>query len=146
MLYVCTFEVLGHVNISGHWHPYWMMMMDDYDGQMTFGEPWGPKASWHLSYRWGKTLEKPHPGNLSRLGIEPGPAAWQAHMLPPSPNCWTAGQTTLSSVLGKCCSVTPSVLVCFLSSQVFPYYVTLLSKCRIHSIKIIQFWQLIWKF
>ena len=37
----------------------------------------GPKASWHLSYRWGKTPKKPHPGNLSRPGIEPGPAAWQ---------------------------------------------------------------------
>ena len=26
----------------------------------------GPKVSWHLSYRWGKTPKKPHPGNLSR--------------------------------------------------------------------------------
>ena len=43
----------------------------------------GPKASWHLPYRWGKTPRKnPHPGNLSRPGIEPGPAAWQARMLP----------------------------------------------------------------
>ena len=30
--------------------------------------PWGPKISWHLSYRWGKTPKKPHPGNLSRPG------------------------------------------------------------------------------
>ena len=44
--------------------------------------PWGPKVSWHLSYRWGRTPKKPHPGNLSRPGIEPGPAAWQARMLP----------------------------------------------------------------
>ena len=29
-------EVLGHVNISGHWRPQWMMM-DDNDGQMIFG-------------------------------------------------------------------------------------------------------------
>ena len=35
--------------------------------------PWGSKVSWHLSYRWGKTPKKPHPGNLSRPGIEPGP-------------------------------------------------------------------------
>ena len=29
----------------------------------------------------GKPRKKPHPGNLSRTGIEPGPAAWQARML-----------------------------------------------------------------
>ena len=46
---------------------------------------WGPKASRHLSYRWGKTPKKPHPGNLSRPGIEPGSAAWQVRMLPPAP-------------------------------------------------------------
>ena len=28
---------------------------DDYDGQMIFGDLGGPKVSWHLSYRWGKT-------------------------------------------------------------------------------------------
>ena len=50
---------------------------------------WGPKASWHLSYRCGKTPKKPHPGNLSRPGIEPGPAVWQARMLPPDPQRWT---------------------------------------------------------
>ena len=63
---------------------------DDNDGQMIFGEPWGPKVSWHLSYRWGKTPKKPHPGNLSRPGIEPGPAAWQARMIPLAPQRWTA--------------------------------------------------------
>ena len=40
---------------------------------------YGPKASWQLSYRWGKNPK--HPGNFSRPGIEPGPAAWQACML-----------------------------------------------------------------
>ena len=49
------------------------------------GHHGGPKASWHLSYRWGKTPKKPHPGNLSRPVIEPGPAAWQTRMLPPAP-------------------------------------------------------------
>ena len=29
---------------------------DDYDGQMIFGDLGGPKASRHLSYRWGKNL------------------------------------------------------------------------------------------
>ena len=57
----------------------------NYDGQIIFGEPCGPKASWHLSYRWGNTRKKPHPGNLSRPGIEPGPAAWLVRMLPPAP-------------------------------------------------------------
>ena len=37
----------------------------------------GPKVSWHLSYKWGKPPKKPHPGNLSRPGIEPRPPAWQ---------------------------------------------------------------------
>ena len=58
---------------------------DDYDGQMIFGDLGGSKVSWHLSYRWGKTPKKPHRGNLSRPGFEPGPAAWQARMLPLAP-------------------------------------------------------------
>ena len=63
---------------------------DDYDGQMIFGDlGGGPKVSWHLSYRWGKTPKKPHSGNLSRPGIEPRPAAWQARMLPLAPQRWT---------------------------------------------------------
>ena len=49
---------------------------DDYDGFLTFV----------LQVR--KNPEKPHPGNLSRPGIEPGPAAWQARMLPPVPQRW----------------------------------------------------------
>ena len=44
--------------------------------------PCVPKVSWHLSYRWGKIPKKPHPGNLSGPGVEPGPPAWQARMLP----------------------------------------------------------------
>ena len=63
-------------------------IMNDCDGQMIFGEPWGPNTSWHLSYKWGKTPKKPHPGNLSRPGIEHGPAAWQGRMLPPAPQRW----------------------------------------------------------
>ena len=54
--------------------------------------PWGPKISWHLSEGWGKTPKKPHPGNLSRPGIEPGPAAWQGRMLPLAPQRWTKYQ------------------------------------------------------
>ena len=76
-MYICIFEVLVRVNISGHWRP--------------FGDlgTLGPKASWHLSYRWGKTSKKPHPGNLSRPGIEPGSAAWQASILLSVPQRWT---------------------------------------------------------
>ena len=36
-----------------------------------------------------KPRQKPHPGNLSRTGNEPGPAAWQARMLPLAPQRWT---------------------------------------------------------
>ena len=74
-----TSQVIGARN---EW--LWMIMMAKwYSGIL------GPKASWHLSYGWGKTPKKPHPGNLSRPGIEPGPAAWQARMLPPIPQRWT---------------------------------------------------------
>ena len=64
-------------------------ILNDDDGQMIFGDLGGPKFPWHLSYRWGKTPKKPHPGNLSRPGIEPGPPAWQARMLPLAPQRWT---------------------------------------------------------
>ena len=36
------------------------------------------------------------------------------------------GEMILSSVLGKCHSVTPSIFVCFMPFQVFPYYITLI--------------------
>ena len=67
---------------------------DDYGGQMIFGDLGGPNVSWHLSYRWGKTPKKPHPGNLSRPGIEPGSAAWQAHMLPLVTQRWTVNESS----------------------------------------------------
>ena len=57
------------------------------------------KVSWHLSYRWGKIPEKLHPGNLSRPGIEPGPAAWQPRMLPPVPQWWTNYNIILKNVV-----------------------------------------------
>ena len=37
----------------------------------------GPEASWYLPYRWIKTPKKPHTGNLSRPGMEPGPACYR---------------------------------------------------------------------
>ena len=70
--------------IGAHNEWLWMIMMAKwYSGTL------GPKASWHLSYRWGKTPKKPHLGNLSRPGIEPGPAAWQVCMVPLVSLRWT---------------------------------------------------------
>ena len=74
-------HTLSHPNKANM--EWWLRWPND-----TLG-PWGPKVSWHLSYRWGKTPKKPHQGNLSRLRIEPGPAAWQARMLPLVPQQWT---------------------------------------------------------
>ena len=68
------------------------------------------KASWHLSYRWGKTPKKSHPENLSRPGIEPGPAAWQARMLPPAPQRWTcSNKYNKMNMVCKCVELCHSV-------------------------------------
>ena len=53
-LVLCIFEVLGRVNISGHWRP-WCMIKDDNDGQMIFGELGGLK----LPDIWLTGEEKP---------------------------------------------------------------------------------------
>ena len=58
---------------------------DDYDGQMIFGDLEGLKFPDICLTGEEKPRKKPHPGNLSRPGIEPGPAAWQARMLPLAP-------------------------------------------------------------
>ena len=76
-----TKHTLSHPNKANM--EWWCRRPNDIRG------PWGPKVSWLLSYRWGKTPKKPHPGNLSRMGIERGPAAWQARMLPLAPQRWT---------------------------------------------------------
>ena len=51
------------------------MMMDDYDGQMIFGDLVGLKLPDIRLTDEEKSRKKPHSGNLSRPGIEPGPAA-----------------------------------------------------------------------
>ena len=79
-----------------------IMMTKLYSGTL------GPKASRNLSYRRGKTPRKPHPGNWSRPGIEPGPATWQARMLPPVPqrctifnvNGWFVPRGRISHIAG----------------------------------------------
>ena len=72
-MYVCIFgfkgastsQVIGARN---------EIMMDDYDGQMIFGDLVGLKLP-DICLTREENPEKPHPGNLSRRGIEPGPAA-----------------------------------------------------------------------
>ena len=73
-----TTHTLSHSNKANM--EWWLRRPNDIRG------PWGSKVSWHLFYRWEKTPKKPHPGNLSRPGIEPGPAAWQARKLPLAPS------------------------------------------------------------
>ena len=47
----------------------------DNDGQMIFGDLGGLKFPDICLTSEEKPQKKPHPGNLSRPGIEPGPAA-----------------------------------------------------------------------
>ena len=51
------------------------MMMDDYGGQMIFEDLVGLKFPDIRLTGEEKPRKKPHPGSLSRPGIEPGPAA-----------------------------------------------------------------------
>ena len=62
---------------------------DEYDGQKIVGDFGGLKFPDICLTGEEKPRKKPHPGNLSRPGIEPGPAAWQARMLPLAPQRWT---------------------------------------------------------
>ena len=76
-----TKHTLNHPNKANM--EWWLWRPNDIRG------PRGPKVSWHLSDRWGKTPKKPHQGNLSRPGMQPGSAAWQARMLSLAPQPWT---------------------------------------------------------
>ena len=90
LIYVCDFvhlTVTCYASIYTILHSYLMYVylrfqgtstaqvigahMNDNDGQMIFGDLGGPK----LPDICLTSEEKPHPGNLSRLGMEPGPAA-----------------------------------------------------------------------
>ena len=55
--------------------PVMKMMMDDYDGQIIFGDLVGLKLPDIRLTGEKKPQKKPHPGNLSRQGIETGPDA-----------------------------------------------------------------------
>ena len=50
------------------------MMTDDDDGQIIFGDLGGLKLP-DICLTGEENPEKPHPGNLSQMGIEPGPTA-----------------------------------------------------------------------
>ena len=52
-----------------------MMIGDDKGGQMLFGDLGGLKLPGICLTGQEKPREKPQPGNLSREGIESGPAA-----------------------------------------------------------------------
>ena len=66
------------------------MWMDDYDGQMIFGELEGLKLP--DIYLTGEENPKKKKKNSARkripTRIEPGPAAWQARMLQPASQRW----------------------------------------------------------
>ena len=65
------------------------ILKDDYDGQMIFANlVWLKLADICLTGE-RKPRKKSHAGNLSRSVIEPGPATWQARMLPPAAQRWT---------------------------------------------------------
>ena len=66
-----------------------MMIEDDNDGQMIFGDLGVLKLPDICLTGEIKNPEKSHPGILSRPGMEPGPAACEARMLPPGPQRWT---------------------------------------------------------
>ena len=72
---------------------------DDYDGRMIFGDLGGLKFPDICLTGEGKPRKNPYPGNLSRPGIEPGPAAWEARMLPLPPQRWTTIIVTSINVL-----------------------------------------------
>ena len=78
-----------------HSHPnkanmeWWLRCPNDGRG------PWGPKVSWHLSDRWGKTQKKE---TSPRKPVPTGPAPWQARMLPLAPQRWTSNSRYLEDL------------------------------------------------
>ena len=67
------------------------MSLDDYDGQIIFGEPWEPKASWQFSNRWEKP-RKTSPRKLVPTGDRTRARCMTgAHATP----CYTAVTTSL---------------------------------------------------
>ena len=61
-----------------------MMIDDDNEGQMIFGDLGGLKLPDICLTGEEKPRKKPHPENLSQPGIEPGPAAQGYNIYVPS--------------------------------------------------------------
>ena len=61
---------------------------DDHDCQMIFGDLVGLKLP-EICFIGEEKPRENLTQETSRPGIEPGPAAWQARMLPPAPQRWT---------------------------------------------------------
>ena len=62
-----TSEVIGSLN-EWFWWLWWTIIS---------GDGWGLSLYRHLCKDWGKTPEKTQPGQLTRQGIELGPARWR---------------------------------------------------------------------
>ena len=67
-MYISSFRARQHLRSLAP------VMSDDNDGQMIFGDRRALKLP-DICLKGRKNPEKPHPGNLSRRGMEPGPAA-----------------------------------------------------------------------
>ena len=72
LLYIWSFRARQHLRSLAP------IMNDDHsslrsDDDNDIWGPWGPKASWHLSYRWGKTPKKLTQETCSDWGLNPGP-------------------------------------------------------------------------
>ena len=97
---------------------------------MIFGDLGGLKLP-DICLAGEENPEKPHPGNLPRPEIEPGPPAWQARMLPPSPQQWT--NALRSKVLNtQPCQIGPSLAQQYRTtssklSRIYQYHITTLS-------------------
>ena len=88
-------------------------VMNDYGWEWLPNDirgPWGLKLPDICITGEEKTPKNPHPGNLSRPGIEPGPTAWQARMLPPVPQRCTLRSWRWNLIL---CTLTVTLHVGF---------------------------------
>ena len=91
------------------------MIMDDYDGQMMFGDLVGLKIPDIRMTGEEKPRKKPHSGNLSRPGMEPGPAAWPARMLPLVPQRYGVSNRRVQAYLFVDSHITPFKSIKFIS-------------------------------
>ena len=77
-----------------------------YDDQMKFREPWGLKLSDICHTGEEKPLQKPHPENLSRPGIELEPAVWHSTFYCPWSSAHSPTLLSLQLILQPFCRIT----------------------------------------